>query len=953
MSADREHGARWTEGLGLSALLGLAALVLAATQWLWRWDRLAYDLTLQLGARPAPQDVLLVAIDERSLAELGRWPWPRRLHAQLLDAVTRGGARVIGMDLVFAEEAADDPEGDAALARAVGESARVVLPVLPEQLGAGGQLVETLPLPALTAATAGLGHVDLELDLDGMARSVYLRAGLGSAHWPHFAVAMLEVANPGGRQDLAGQRRESRGPASPFLWVRDHRVGIPFSGPPGHFLQVSYADVLGGRVPPDTFADRLVLVGMTASGLGAGVPTPVSGLAQPMAGVEVMANVLDGLRGGRMITSLAPGGQMVLSVLLALLPGLLYPRLVSRYTLPAAGLLLILPVAISLALLLGRGVWFGPMPALLALGASLPLWSWRGLARLARSLAEQRSRAEVTLRSVEDGVITSDGEGVVRYLNPAAEAFTGWPVREATGQPLEAVFHAVDEDSRVPLRCLPETCVGPSAVAPPPRYVRLLSRNGGEYSIRLTVSAVEGGNGGGGLVITFSDVTAERRLSAQIAHQANHDALTDLPNRTLLQDRLRQAILRGQRSGRAIAVLFADLDDFKKINDSLGHSAGDDLLRAAATRLWAGVREQDTVARLGGDEFVVVVEDLSHEEVASAVAGKLIDAVRPPFVVEGHEVFVTLTVGISLFPKDGRDLDTLLRNADTALYRAKDLGRDSFQFYRPEMNLYALEALRLENDLRRALTHGDLDLLYQPIVDLRANRMTGAEALLRWRHPQRGVLPPAEFIRLAEATGLILPIGEWALRAACADRVAWRKGGDPDLRVAVNLSPRQFLQPNLVDLVSTTLGETGLDASWLELEITEDVLMTDAAAAMDTLQALAGMGVHLAIDDFGTGYSSLSYLKRLPVDRLKIDRSFVRDVTADPDDAAIVRAVIALAHNLSLGVTAEGVETAPQAQFLYTHGCHELQGYLFSHPVSAQELGRMLHDGRVWLRRKA
>lgn len=449
------------------------------------------------------------------------------------------------------------------------------------------------------------------------------------------------------------------------------------------------------------------------------------------------------------------------------------------------------------------------------------------------------------------------------------------------------------------------------------------------------------------VVSTVRDITERKSYEAQLRYQANYDALTQLPNRNLLQDRLGHAIAHAHRYGRSVAVLFLDLDRFKMVNDSLGHRVGDALLQAAAARLTACVRKDDTVARLGGDEFVIVLEDLSGDDVATRVASKVLTVMENPFSIDDQEFFINCSLGISLFPRDGKDQETLIKNADTALHRAKDQGRGQIQFYTAEINTLVAKRLALETGLRRALEANEFRLHYQPQIDLNQGHIIGMEALLRWHHPQWGMIMPAEFISLAEETGLIVPIGEWALRTACAQLRAWHDADLPRIIVSVNLSSRQFMQVNLIDRVTQVLQETELEARYLELEITESLLMRDVEGAVTILGAFKAMGLHLAIDDFGTGYSSLNYLKRFPIGRLKIDRSFVRDVTTNPDDAAIAQAVIALAHSLGLEVLAEGVETEAQLAFLRSKRCHQMQGYYFSSPLAPEEMAvRLREDGR-------
>jgi len=429
----------------------------------------------------------------------------------------------------------------------------------------------------------------------------------------------------------------------------------------------------------------------------------------------------------------------------------------------------------------------------------------------------------------------------------------------------------------------------------------------------------------------------------RLAYHAYHDALTGLPNRLLFIDRLKQALLAVRRNGRRVGVLFLDVDRFKTINDSHGHSVGDHVLQALADRLAGAIREGDTLARFGGDEFATLLPGVGEARDAATVAERLLGSLREPVIVDGREFLVTASAGLSLFPSDGTDLETLLKNADTAMYRAKELGRNTFRFYTAEMNVKASARLQVENELRRALVRDELLLHYQPQLDLQSDLVVGVEALVRWRHHALGQIAPAEFIPLAEETGLIVPIGEWVLREACRRQRAWRDAGWP-LRVAVNVSWRQFAHPNLLGVIVQILGETGANPEALELELTESVIMRDVGAALTTMRGLAGMGLRISVDDFGVGFSSLSSLKLFPIHALKIDQSFVRDLAENPSDAAIVQSVIALGHNLKRVVVAEGIETEAQLDFLRRHGCDQGQGYYFSPPRPAEALTAWLAD---------
>lgn len=441
------------------------------------------------------------------------------------------------------------------------------------------------------------------------------------------------------------------------------------------------------------------------------------------------------------------------------------------------------------------------------------------------------------------------------------------------------------------------------------------------------------------------------RKQAHLYHLAHFDVLTGLPNRLLFEDRLTQALAQNRRTGKVVALMFLDLDRFKIINDTFGHVVGDLLLKAVAARLSQSLRSSDTVARMGGDEFTLIISGLREPRDAGLIAQLILETMAKPYLLEGHEVHVSMSIGITLAPLDienieeKRAIETLLKNADTAMYKAKDHGKNNYQFFTPEMNVATLERLLLENDLRKALENDEFILFYQPRIHCADGSVSGMEALIRWRHPTLGLVSPATFIPMAEETGLIGPIGEWVLRSACTQTKAWLDAGMPPLRVAVNLSARQFKDAALIVTIENILRETGLSPNCLEVELTEGLAMDDVKQTVITLNALNAMGVSIAIDDFGTGYSSLAYLQRFPIDFLKIDQSFVHDLVINSDSSAIVRAIIAMAHNLQLKVVGEGVETAQQFDFLVENKCEEVQGYYFSRPLPAVEFASFLNIG--------
>jgi diguanylate cyclase (GGDEF)-like protein len=446
---------------------------------------------------------------------------------------------------------------------------------------------------------------------------------------------------------------------------------------------------------------------------------------------------------------------------------------------------------------------------------------------------------------------------------------------------------------------------------------------------------------------TIEDITDRKVAQERVQFLAYFDPLTGLPNRTLLRDRLTTALAGAPRRGDKVALLFLDLDRFKVVNDSLGHSCGDLLLKDVAERLKKWARQQDTVARLGGDEFLIVLNNVKDVADAAVAAQRFMDAMAAEFTLQGHSFSVSCSLGISIFPEHGTDVETLMKNADAAMYSAKDNGRANFRFFTEEMNAQGVERLRLESSLRQALGKNELFLMYQPQMDIATGRITGLEALLRWQHPELGLVPPDRFIRIAENSGLIIPIGEWVLRTACSQSRKWQEEGLPAVQIAVNVSAVQFRQENFCELIRRVLHETGLAPKYLELEITESLLLSNADVMFSVFQELKAIGLRLAIDDFGTGYSSLSYLKKFPVNKLKIDRSFIRDVPVNADDTAITTAIISMAKSLNLKVIAEGVENEAQLSFLRAHQCDEIQGYYFSKPLPVAEVSEKFRVNTV------
>jgi len=565
------------------------------------------------------------------------------------------------------------------------------------------------------------------------------------------------------------------------------------------------------------------------------------------------------------------------------------------------------------------------------------------------ALVLQNEVAKLTLDAIEEAVLRTDLNGDVTYLNRMAERLTGWRRDEALGRPVTDVLRITDGAGIGTVGDVLEIVNDEASTAMPTASCTpgtLTRRDGVELGIESTVTPIHDQNGiVTGAVVAFHDVSAARARSLEMSRLAQHDSLTGLPNRVLFNDRLTQAISLAVRQDKQLAVMFVDLDQFKKINDSLGHGVGDKLLQSVAARLVNCVRRTDTVSRLGGDEFVVLLSQVEREEDAAVSARKILRALAAPHTVDDKNLDISVSIGVSAYPSDAADAESLMNKADTAMYEAKKQGRNNYQFFRRDMQVRLADRQLLEGDLRSALGRNEFLLHYQPKFNLQTGQITGMEALIRWIHPLRGMVPPAQFIPIAEECGLILPIGQWVLLEACREARAWSDSGLGIVPIAVNVSAAEFGDKDFISGVRAVLIATGVEPRNLELELTESVLMQDAESTVRTLGALKTMGVTLAIDDFGTGYSSFTYLRRFPVDALKLDQSFIQEITEDPRDATIVSALINVANSLNQRVIAEGVETRGQLKFLQSHGCGEGQGYYFSHPLAAEQAGELLEAG--------
>lgn len=800
------------------AVLMITTIILLTGNLPARFDLVFYDLLLHFLRQDSADEVVIVAIDEPSLQKLGRWPWSRRVHAELLDKLTEVGVEAVGFDVLFAEPETSDPEADQLLAEAIGRNGRVVLAVAPGNGEAGFGITEILPMAQIADQAAALGHVDFELDADGVSRRVYLRAGLGDPHWPALGAALASIADNSVR--ITGKHNQEAGSGYGLKtgWVRDDLILIPFSGAIGSFKHVSYVDVLMNKVPADTLRDRIILIGSTASGLGDALATPLSWDHRRMPGVEMNAYVVNTLLHGSAILPLALHLRLIISLVFVIALS------VVLVSFPARNSLLVLLVGLStvilttVILLVGFQLWFPPVALLLVLVISYLLYNW--------------------------------------------------------------------------------------------------------YQIQSASRAIS-------------------QLEHRIRHQARHDPVTRLPNQEMLQEFIQRALAGADRGGDHVGLLILSLDRFREISNRLGLRGGEQLLGAIAERLRKVTQENAMVARLSGGEFAVLMDNIVDEKPVADMGARLAFTFQHPIEVNGQQYFLSPSIGANLYPSGGHNYEGLLHNTYTAMQKARNDKSKTCWFYDERIKIEIAAKADLEDAMHLALQRNEFEIFYQPQVIADNGRIVGVEALLRWRHSELGLIPPAEFIPIAEVNGLIIPIGKWVIEQSCRQAQQWRAEGMTDIRMAVNLSAVQFNHPNLIEIVQGAIESSGLPAHLLELELTETSLMLDITTATTTLSNLKSLGVQLAIDDFGTGYSSLSYLKSFPMDRIKIDRTFVNDLDTNIETAEITSSIIEMAHRLHLEVIAEGVETSFQQNFLRSHDCDQLQGFLYGQAVPAGDLFTM------------
>lgn len=802
---------RLWRGLLLAAGVALCGQLLFVGDGLVRLEYLLYDTMVRVHQRPANDRIVIVGIDEKSLRELGRWPWSRSVHATLLDRLSDYGAEIVGIDILLAEQGPGIGQQDVELARAIERHGGVVLVVGPKASPGQGPVAELLPLPAFAIAADKLSHIDFEMDSDGICRRVFLRAGAGEPHWPAFAMALAQALDPASIIDI----EDDYAPAdvAGTGWVRASPILIPYAGPPGHFDRLSYVDVLRGRVSKEQLQGRVVLVGATAVGLGDNLSTPLSDLHTLMPGVEVNANVTATLLEGLSLTESGAGSRAVFtatSVLTLLLCLLFLP---GRWGLAAYLFAATVTLLLSLWLLYFSRTWLPPALPVLLQTMLYIVWAWLDLGQLSR---------------------------------------------------------------------------------------------------------------------------ASKILYSQIYRQARLDRITGLPNKVGLEDRL-DKMTQG-RGARQLGLLLISLSGQRAVIDQAGLSGHAAVQREIAARLGGAAPRSGSVYRLDGGEFALLIAQRCNREQLERLATRVVQSLLRPFEVEGGSFSLNPSIGASTGPAGGNATQRMIEEAHTAMNQAKSDRVRSFRFYSSRLRANVAKQATIQQGLRDPALGNELRCVYQPQVSLQSGLVTGVETLVRWQHPRLGEIPPQEFIPLAEREGLIVPVGNWILKQACLQGQTWRIDHGLDLRIGVNVSAVQLESAGLRDAVSNALTESGLPPASLELELTESALLSHHESAATVLAEIKQLGVELAIDDFGTGYSSLTYLKNFPIDRIKIDQSFVVDVHESAESAAIVRSIVAMAHQLDLESIAEGIERRVHMDFLREVGCDEAQGHFIGMPMSAEEI---------------
>jgi len=907
------------------------------------YDSLQADTTAESNT-----DIAIIEVDDKSLEQIGAWPWSRSIHAGLLTRLIPVKPKAVAFDILFMGPDSRNINGDTTFAEAIKNNGHVVLPVLQTF---NNTVNLQYPIPTLKKVANQLAHVDAEVDSDGLVRRVFLKAGLNQSNLSALGLAALETAQRRRFSDLPGQISNRVSTLNEGKWVRNNQVLLPLKQAKKRYKTFSYIDVLNNDVLLQQLAEKIIFIGVTATGVATNLPIANGTEHSLISSLFYHAAITEALLNNKAITP-APA-YLIYFTGAALLSLLFFTYTYNRPGISLALTFLFSLIAISISLLALKSLtlWIPPAEIIIALLVSYPLYGWRRMILMRKQLSQEKEQAEVTLQSIADGVITLDHSGNILYMNPVAELLTGETNYNAINKPIESVFNVIEQSTGERLTfALLQHLPQKNKKSPHERHL-LTNKDGKKYTIRTTVGEIKQSSSvNRGIVLAFSDITETTKLLDYTSHQATHDTLTDLPNRTLLMESLIHSLAVASRNHYQVALLFIDIDKFKNINDGFGHETGDQLLSKIAKRLKASIRDEDTVARLGGDEFVIVLDQILNPENIAIVTRKILKNFEHSILLSDHKFTITCSIGISLFPRDATNAETLLKNADIAMYSAKDRGRNNFQYFSKNMNEIVQNRLLLEKELRIALKQNDLQLFYQPQVNLHSGKMVGVEALLRWNRGALGEISPARFIPLAEDTGLIIPIGEWVLRTACEQLNKWKDFVNDDFSLAINLSPRQFLEQDVLAILKDVIATENIDARRLKLEITEGLFVATKNNIESTLEEFRSMGGLVSIDDFGTGYSSLSYLNRIPVDQVKIDRSFIQKITKNSRGRSLTKAIISMANDMNLDVIAEGVESLEQLNILKSQNCRQAQGFYYSPAVEAEKITEILRNDEPFAR---
>lgn len=880
-----------------------------------------------MSSEESASDLILVEIDPMSIQELGAWPWPRSVHGVLVERLIAAGVKRIAFDIDFSSEGS--PDGDLYFERALAKSqGRVILAAHEQKVQADEEaFMLTGPLPRFSQHTE-IASINILPESDGLVRR-------------------METAyawSDGDILTMSTMLKDMRSLEQGSFWI-DYGIR------PSSIKRVSYADILFDRFDLTTLADKKILIGATAIELGDIIPVPIM---RSMPGPLLQAMSSQTADGGE-LQRLDKAPVLAVTLIIALMLARLFVDMSWRHSLIVLVAVSAATFLISLAAQVENRIIIDVVPLILA---SLLIYATTLIRRIdqqsLRLLLQSVDirRRDIMMRNIVDnsfdGIITMNEDGEIEVVNPAFERMFGYPADEIVGRPITTLLSHLDLDEERDLE-KEGGFLKSLLVQHGHREVEGRHKTGKQFPLEVTLNSMET-DGPPRITAILRDITIRKKQEKALSHQALHDALTNLPNRTLLFDRLQHGILAAKREDKQMAVLLLDLDRFKDVNDTLGHHVGDNLLKEIADRLRSSVRESDTVARLGGDEFAILLPEIGSLKAAQRISDKIRERLEDPFKLQGLTLEIGGSIGIAMFPEHGDDAANLIQRADVAMYAAKE-DQSGHAVYDPKTDSHSVRQLTLSGDLRRAITGQQLELHYQPKIDLKSNRICAVEALVRWHHPEHGFLPPNDFIYIAESTGLIGPLTLWVLRTAlkcCAD---WHDRGI-NVDVAVNLSARQLQDQNLPQVIDEIIKEANIAPQHLILEVTESAIMVDPTNAMKVIMGLHALNVQLSIDDFGTGYSSLAYLRDLPANELKIDKSFVLEMTEDESNRKIVHSTINLAHNLGLKVVAEGVENDNIRKMLADMGCDVAQGFYFSRPVDIKKLEEWLTESQWGLKGK-